>query len=158
MARNDLCIASALFGSVRKVPARAYFKRRPRLPAGGGGRDGDAGGRRSHLELGVLLLEVLVFVRVAVWELVDLDAVLLDLLTDLRAKRRERNTAVWASVIFLFFFEWLRQRADASGELALIFFFFTSLGVSVSAFARTGTMFTFSCRAFMNSTSKGRSL
>lgn len=32
------------------------------------------------------------------------------------------------------------------------------MGVSVSALARTGTMFTFSCRAFINSTSKGRRL
>lgn len=38
----------------------------------------------SHLQLSVLLLEVLVFIRVAVRELVDLDAVLLDLLPDLR--------------------------------------------------------------------------
>lgn len=43
-------------------------------------------------------------------------------------------------------------------SLALIFFFLTSLGVSVSALAKTGTMLTFSCRAFINSTSKGRRL
>lgn len=42
--------------------------------------------------------------------------------------------------------------------LALNFFFLTSLGVSVSALAKTGTILTFSCRAFMNSTSRGRRL
>jgi len=41
-------------------------------------------GSGPYLELMVLLLEVLVFVRVAVGELVDLDPVLLDLLSDLR--------------------------------------------------------------------------
>lgn len=100
MARNDLCITSALFGLLRKILTHTYFKTRPRLPADGGGRDGDAGSRRSHLELSVLLLEVLVFVRVAVWELVDLDAVLLDLLTDLRTKRKE-GTRTYGHLCFL---------------------------------------------------------
>ncbi len=42
--------------------------------------------------------------------------------------------------------------------LALIFFVLTSVGVSVSALASTGTMLTFSWRAFINSTSRGRNL
>lgn len=50
-------------------------------------RDGAAGRSGSHLELTVLLLEVLVFVRIAVWKLVDLDAVLLNLLPDLQGNR-----------------------------------------------------------------------
>lgn len=93
LASNDLCITSALFGLVPKVLARAYFKARPRLLVDGGDKDVDAGSCRSHLELSVLLLEVLVFVRVAVWKLVDLDAVLLDLLTDLWTKGKERIRA-----------------------------------------------------------------
>lgn len=40
----------------------------------------------------------------------------------------------------------------------LFFILPTSLGVRVSALARTGTMFTRWCRAFMNSMSRGRSL
>lgn len=82
-------MTSSPLGSVMKIPIHAYFKTGPCQPAVGGGKDEDAGSRRSHLELSVLLLEVLVFVRVAVWELVDLDAVLLDLLADLRVKRNE---------------------------------------------------------------------
>lgn len=64
-----------------KIPAHACFKRGRR-------RRRHWRFARSHLELSVLLLEVLVFVRVAVWKLVDLDAVLLDLLADLRTKRK----------------------------------------------------------------------
>lgn len=51
-----------------------------------------------------------------------------------------------------------KQISSVNLRLALNFFFFTSLGVSVSALAKIGTMLTFSCRAFMNSTSKGRRL
>lgn len=42
--------------------------------------------RHTHFQLLVLLLEVFVFVGVAVGKLVDLDAILLDLLADLHAK------------------------------------------------------------------------
>lgn len=44
---------------------------------------------KSNLELSVLLLELLVFVRVAVWKLVYLDAILLDLLADLQTKKTQ---------------------------------------------------------------------
>ena len=106
----------------------------------------------SHLQLKVLLLEVFIFVWVAVGELVDLDTILLDLLSDLQ-RRKFYFTLInrfhlWEETIDQHTVYWL----------ALIFFFLTSIGVSVSALARMGTMLTFSCRAFMNSTSKGRRL
>lgn len=105
MARNDLCITSALFALVRESPHSCVFSKGDGVhlrTGGGGGRDGDAGSCRSHLELSVLLLEVLVFVRVAVWELVDLDAVLLDLLADLADREEGENAGMWASVGFFF--------------------------------------------------------
>lgn len=37
-----------------------------------------------HLELLILLFEVLILIRVTVWELVDLNPILLDLLSDLQ--------------------------------------------------------------------------
>ena len=37
-----------------------------------------------HLELLLLLFEVLVLIRVSVWELVDLNPILLDVLSDLQ--------------------------------------------------------------------------
>lgn len=113
----------------------------------------------SHLQLKVLLLKLFVFIGVAVRELIDLDAILLDLLSDLRGQHvigceglgiaMDKNTRM-ASRNFTI--------GSTDDGLALIFFFLTSLGVSVSALARMGTMLTFSCRAFMNSTSRGRRL
>lgn len=92
-------ICSVCFGQGKSSLMRV-LKRRRRPPADGGGRGGDAGSCRSHLELSVLLLEVLVFVRVAVWELVDLDAVLLDLLADLEDREGGEKADMWASVVF----------------------------------------------------------
>lgn len=53
------------------------------------------------------------------------------------------------------------QRAELDVKeagLTLSFSFLISLGVRQSAFAMSGMVFTFSCRAFMNSTSTGRKL
>lgn len=44
---------------------------------------------KAHLQLKVLLLELLIFIRVAVGELIYLDSVLLNLLSDLCENDRE---------------------------------------------------------------------
>lgn len=110
-------------------------------------------GSSSHLQLTVLLLKVFIFIRVAVGKLIYLDSVLLNFFADLQRNRRQRKRFIPKFNNCC--------KSQVSGLLlqsTLIFFFLTSVGVSVSALARTGTMFTFSCRAFINSTSKGRRL
>lgn len=107
---------------------------------------------QAHLQLPVLLLEVLILVRVALRKLVHVDPKLVDLFPDLQPARAVRGGAGGLSPP-------LEPCGDPHPRrLTRSFSFRISPGTRQSALAMRGTMFTFSCSAFMKPTSTGRSL
>lgn len=102
----------------------------------------------TNLQHLVLPLKVVFFIGITLWKLVDVDPELLDFLLDL-----QRTTSSVQSI----------GKMEAADERFIpdstfCFFLHTSAGVRQSALANTGTMLTFSCRAFIHSTSRGRRL
>lgn len=106
----------------------------------------------AHLQFPVLLLEVFVFVRVTLWKLVHMDPKLVNLLPYLQQWGKSL-TRHWPATL-----EFLARSPLSDRRRTLSFSFRISLGTRQSALAMSGTMFTFSCRAFMKPTSTGLNL
>lgn len=107
---------------------------------------------QAHLQFPILLLEVLILIRVTLRKLVHVDPKLVNLLPDLQPVRAVRGGAGGLSP------PQAPRGAPQPRRLTRSFSLRISPGTRQSALAMRGTMFTFSCRAFMKPTSTGRSL
>lgn len=105
----------------------------------------------TNLQYLVLSLKVFFFIGVTLRKLVDVDPELLDFLFDLQ----HTTTSLQLHDIIS-----KTKEVDDHyiSDSTFCFFLHTSAGVRQSALANTGTMLTFSCRAFIHSTSRGRRL
>lgn len=105
----------------------------------------------TNLQYLVLSPKVFFFIGITVWKLVDVDPELLYFLFDLQ---HTTTSVQWCGIVSK-----MEVVEDHSiSDSTFCFFLHTSAGVRQSALANTGTILTFSCRAFIHSTSRGRRL